>query len=122
MQPGRRAGRLTAHQCRAPPAQSGLSKLTESSPSAIPTRITAPSFAAPATSARPMLVSTLRAMKRRSGRADRLVLAHDPLMQDLIEAEQLVPLALLQAAHRDAGPARDDHRDLFVGHDLAHAS
>ena len=39
-----------------------------------------------------------------------LVLADDPLVQDLVEAQQLLPLALLQAGDRDAGPAGHDRR------------
>ena len=50
---------------------------------------------------------------------DRLVLADDPLVQDLVEAQQLLPLALLQPADRDAGPARHDLGDLVLGDDLA---
>jgi hypothetical protein len=47
-----------------------------------------------------------------------LVLAHHPLVQDLVQAQQLVPLPLLQAADRDACPAGDDLRDLLLGEGL----
>ena len=49
---------------------------------------------------------------------DGFVLAHDPLVQDLVQPEHLLPLPLLQAADRDAGPAGDDCGDLVAGHDL----
>src|SRR3974390_738690 len=45
----------------------------------------------------------------------RLVLPHDPLVQDLVQAEQFLPLALFQAADGDAGPAGHDLRDLLLG-------
>ena len=50
---------------------------------------------------------------------DGLVLADDPLVQDLVELQQLLALALLQPADRDAGPARHDLGDLVLGHHLA---
>ena len=43
----------------------------------------------------------------------------DPLVQDLVEAQQLLPLALLQPADRDAGPRGDDLGDLVLGDHLA---
>ena len=49
----------------------------------------------------------------------RLVLADHPLVEDLVEAQQLLALALDQAGHRDAGPARDDLGDLLLGDLLA---
>jgi hypothetical protein len=49
----------------------------------------------------------------------RLVLPDDALVQDLVEAQQLLPLALLEPADRDAGPPRHDQRDLVLRHDLA---
>ena len=50
---------------------------------------------------------------------DRLVLADHALVEDLLQAQQLVALALDQAGDRDAGPARDDLGDLLFGHLLA---
>ena len=49
----------------------------------------------------------------------RLVLADHPLVQDLLQPQQLLALALDQAGHRDAGPARDDLGDLLLGDLLA---
>ena len=48
-----------------------------------------------------------------------LVLAHHPLVQDVVQAEQFLPFALFQAADRDAGPAGNDLRDFLLGDDLA---
>ncbi len=48
-----------------------------------------------------------------------LVLAHHPLVQDRVQAQQLLPLSLLQPADRDAGPAGHDQGYLVVGDDLA---
>ena len=48
----------------------------------------------------------------------RLVLADHPLVQDLVEPQQLLPFALLEPADRDAGPGRHDLGDLVLGHDL----
>ena len=48
-----------------------------------------------------------------------LVLADHALVQHLVEAQQLLALALHQARDRDAGPAGDDLRDLVLGHLLA---
>ena len=45
-------------------------------------------------------------------RRHRLVLAHHPLVEDLVEAEQLVALALHQAGDGNAGPAGDDLGDV----------
>jgi hypothetical protein len=39
-------------------------------------------------------------------------------MQDLVEAEELFPLSLLQPADRDAGPPGHDLRDLLVRDDF----
>ena len=50
---------------------------------------------------------------------DGLVLADHPLVEDLVQAQQLVALALLQPAHRDPGPGRDDLGDLLLGDHLA---
>jgi hypothetical protein len=36
------------------------------------------------------------------------VLPDDPLVQDLVQAQQLVPLTFLEAADRDAGPPGHD--------------
>ena len=49
----------------------------------------------------------------------RLVLADDPAVQDLVEAQQLLALALDQAGDRDAGPLGDDVGDLVLGDLLA---
>ncbi len=49
----------------------------------------------------------------------RLVLADHALVQDLVEPQQLLALALDQPRHRDAGPARDDLGDLVLGDLLA---
>ena len=43
-----------------------------------------------------------------------LVLADHPLVQDLIEVQQLLALALHEAAHGDACPACDDLGDLLL--------
>ena len=40
-------------------------------------------------------------------------------MQDLVEAQQLLPFALLQPGDRDPGPGRDDLGDLVLGDHLA---
>ena len=48
-----------------------------------------------------------------------LVLADHALVQDLVEAQQLLALALDQAGDRDAGPAGDDLGDLVLGDLLA---
>lgn len=50
---------------------------------------------------------------------DRLVLADDALAQDLVEAQQLLAFALLEAGDGDAGPGGDDLGDLLLGDDLA---
>src|SRR4051794_808676 len=50
---------------------------------------------------------------------DRLVLADDALVQDLVEAQELFALALHQPRDRNAGPARHDLGDLVVGDLLA---
>ena len=49
----------------------------------------------------------------------RLVLADHPLVQHLVEAQQLLALALHQPRDRDARPAGDDLGDLVLGHLLA---
>ena len=48
----------------------------------------------------------------------RLVLADHPLVEHLVEAEDLLPLALLEAVHRDARPPGHDGGDLVGGDDL----
>jgi hypothetical protein len=48
---------------------------------------------------------------------DRLVLADEPLVEALLHVDELLGLALEQAADRDAGPARHDLGDV-VGVDL----
>ena len=47
---------------------------------------------------------------------DGFVLADHAPVQDLVQAQQLLALALDQAGDRDAGPLGDDLRDLVVGH------
>ena len=51
-------------------------------------------------------------------RLDRLLLPHHPLVEPLLEHEQLGPLGLHQPRHGDAGPGADDLGDL-LGADLA---
>ncbi len=46
---------------------------------------------------------------------DRLFLAHHPLMQHVLHAQQLVALAFQHAVDRNAGPARDHLGDLLGG-------
>ena len=58
-----------------------------------------------------------RAAQRGGDRLDRLVLADDAFVQALLHVDQLLGLALEQAADGDAGPARDDLGDV-VGVDL----
>ena len=67
-----------------------------------------------------------RVLDARTGPDDRvgdqpdcLVLADDPLVQDRVQPQDLLPFPLLQAADRDAGPAGHDRGDLVAGHDLA---
>ena len=50
---------------------------------------------------------------------DGLVLADDPLAQDLVQLEQLLPFALLKPGDGDAGPRGDDLGDLLGGDHLA---
>ncbi|CAM5676624.1 hypothetical protein SGRIM119S_02326 [Streptomyces griseorubiginosus] len=50
---------------------------------------------------------------------DGLVLADDPLAQDLVQAQQLLAFALLETGHGDAGPGGDDLGDLLLRDDLA---
>ena len=60
---------ISSDICSPARTHAGFSNVTVSSPSARPTRMTAPSRTSPATRARPIGVSTSRLMKRRSGRA-----------------------------------------------------
>ena len=53
-------------------------------------------------------------------RGDRLVLADHPRVQLALHLEQLVALALEHAVDRHPGPARDDLRDVALGHVLLH--
>ena len=46
---------------------------------------------------------------------DRLVLADDPLVEDFIQVEELLPLPFHQPLHRDAGPAFDNPGDFVLG-------
>ncbi len=48
-------------------------------------------------------------------RAHGRLLADEPTTQLGLERQQLLGLALLEAGDRDAGPGRDDRRDVFVG-------
>ena len=57
------------------------------------------------------------AAQRARDRLDRLVLADDPFVQALLHVDQLLDLALQQAAHGDARPARHHLGDV-VGLDL----
>src|SRR4029450_1748758 len=41
-------------------------------------------------------------------------LADPPLVQDLVQLQQLLPFALLEPRHRDTGPRRDDLGDLVL--------
>lgn len=52
-------------------------------------------------------------------RVTALILTDDSPMQDLVEAQELVAFAFLEAGDGDAGPAGDDRGDLVGGHDLA---
>ncbi|CAB4920216.1 unannotated protein [freshwater metagenome] len=49
----------------------------------------------------------------------RLVLTDDPLVQDLVELQQLLPLAFLQSSDRDTRPCGHDLCDLVFGDHLA---
>ena len=60
-----------------------------------------------------------RAHHRVGDEPHRLVLADHALVQHLVEAQQLLALALEQPGHRDAGPAGDDLGDLVLGDLLA---
>lgn len=53
-----------------------------------------------------------------SDQGDRLVLADHPLGEDLVQAQQLLALALLEARDGNAGPGRDDLGDLVLRDDL----
>lgn len=53
---------------------------------------------------------------------DGFVLADDALAQDLVEAQQFLAFALLEAGDGDAGPGGDDLGDLLLGDDLAQQS
>ena len=48
-----------------------------------------------------------------------LVLADDPLVQYIGQAEQLFALTLNELLNRDAGPPRDDAGNLLIGHAVA---
>ena len=47
---------------------------------------------------------------------DGLVLADHTAVQDILQVQQLFPLALHQLGHRDAGPPRHDAGDLLLGY------
>ena len=51
---------------------------------------------------------------------DRFVLADDPLVQDLVQAQDLLAFAFHQLGYGDAGPAGYDGGDLLVGDRVAH--
>ena len=57
-----------------------------------------------------------RAPQRVGDRLDRLVLADHPVVQALLHVDQLLDLALHQAADRDPGPFGDDLGDVLLGH------
>ena len=46
----------------------------------------------------------------------RLILAHNPLMQDILQVEQLLPLTLHQLGHRDTRPPLHNTGDLLLSH------
>ena len=46
---------------------------------------------------------------------DRFVLADDSLVEDVVQVQQLLPFALHELCHGNAGPAFDDEGDLAVG-------
>ena len=48
-----------------------------------------------------------------------LILPDDPLVQHIVQMQQLLALALHQLFHRDAGPACHNAGDLLVGHAVA---
>ena len=54
------------------------------------------------------------AAQRVGDRGDRLVLADDALVEPLLHVDQLLGLAFEQPIDRDAGPARDDGRDVVL--------
>jgi hypothetical protein len=56
-----------------------------------------------------------RAEHRVGGKRHRLFLANHPLVQHLIQAQQVVTLALEQPGHRDPGPAGHALSDLVLG-------
>ena len=47
--------------------------------------------------------------------AHSLVLTHHALVEDVLQVQQLLPLALHQTGHGDAGPPLDDAGDLLLG-------
>ena len=47
--------------------------------------------------------------------ADRLVLAHHPLVEDVFQVQQLLPLTLHELCHRDACPPLHNPGDLLLG-------
>src|SRR4051794_31204017 len=61
-----------------------------------------------------------RAPERVRDRGDRLVLADHALVQALLHVDELLRLALEQPVDGDAGPARDDRRDVVLVHLLLH--
>src|SRR5829696_3259138 len=65
-----------------------------------------------------VLQAGARATDRVGHRADRLVLADDAVVQALLHVDELLDLALHEAADRDAGPARDDLGDVLAVHDV----
>ena len=60
-----------------------------------------------------VLQTRARAAKRVRHGGDGLVLADDALVEALLHVDELLDLALHQARDRDAGPARDDLRDIL---------
>ncbi len=47
--------------------------------------------------------------------SDRLILADDPLVEDILQPQQLIPLALHQLGNGNPGPPLDDPGDLLLG-------
>ena len=60
-----------------------------------------------------------RAQDRLGDLLDGLILADDPLMQRLVQVQQLFPLAFHELCHRDARPLGHDRGDLLLGHGVA---
>ena len=66
-----------------------------------------------------VLDARARAQDRVAHALHGLVLADDALVQDAVQAQELLALALHQPRHGDAGPAGDDAGDLLLRHAVA---